>query len=280
MLGDSGIQEYSMIIVNGDKVEYSHWPGGEIKFNLTKSYKQATVVAYLYSSDDIILLLNVVNALNIEGSSIDVHIPYLPYARQDRVINKGEANSAYVMKVIYGLLRNYNVYFYEPHSAYSAPPHNTSHKLVPLYEIVAEHADIFNNKLLIAPDKGADSRVSALGRWLKQDYVTLLKNRTKHGVASLGVSRNNERLISGNDCIIVDDICDGGRTFLSCAEVLKNAGAKEISLYTVHGIYSYGAIEKLAKEFKNIYCTFLHPNAVTEYNTELGIVEVLGYEFK
>lgn len=46
--------------------------------------------------------------------------------------------------------------------------------------------------------------------------------------------------IKGNDCLIVDDICDGGRTFAPIIKDLKERGAKSVSLCVTHAILPYG----------------------------------------
>ena len=46
--------------------------------------------------------------------------------------------------------------------------------------------------------------------------------------------------IEGESVLIIDDICDGGMTFKLTAERLLTLGAKEVNLYTTHGIYSKG----------------------------------------
>ncbi|MEQ2351952.1 phosphoribosyltransferase family protein [Pseudoalteromonas piscicida] len=46
--------------------------------------------------------------------------------------------------------------------------------------------------------------------------------------------------VKGKDLLIVDDICDGGRTFTELAKVLKAQGANSIALYVTHGIFSQG----------------------------------------
>ena len=65
-----------------------------------------------------------------------------------------------------------------------------------------------------------------------------------------------EKEAIAQDCIIVDDICDGGRTFIELAKVLKSKGAKDIYLYVTHGIFSKG-IEVLREHFNHIYCYHL-----------------------
>ena len=39
---------------------------------------------------------------------------------------------------------------------------------------------------------------------------------------------------------MIDDICDGGRTFIECAKLLKAAGVGSMALYVSHGIFSKG----------------------------------------
>lgn len=40
--------------------------------------------------------------------------------------------------------------------------------------------------------------------------------------------------------LIIDDICDGGRTFIELGKVLKERGASKVILYVTHGIFSQG----------------------------------------
>ena len=41
-------------------------------------------------------------------------------------------------------------------------------------------------------------------------------------------------------CLVVDDICDGGGTFSGIAAVLREAGARSVSLAVTHGVFSRG----------------------------------------
>ncbi len=64
--------------------------------------------------------------------------------------------------------------------------------------------------------------------------------------------------IEGYDCFIVDDICDGGRTFIELAKTLKEKGAEKIYLYITHGIFSNG-FGDLSTYFEHIYTTNSFP---------------------
>ena len=60
--------------------------------------------------------------------------------------------------------------------------------------------------------------------------------------------------LSGKDCLIVDDICDGGGTFIGLAEELKKKNAGHLYLAVSHGIFNKG-VDVLNKCFTKIYTT-------------------------
>jgi ribose-phosphate pyrophosphokinase len=51
--------------------------------------------------------------------------------------------------------------------------------------------------------------------------------------------------VSGKDCVVVDDMIDGGSTMINAASLLKSRGAKSVTCYATHGILSGNALEKL-----------------------------------
>jgi ribose-phosphate pyrophosphokinase len=46
--------------------------------------------------------------------------------------------------------------------------------------------------------------------------------------------------VTGKRVLIVDDICDGGATFIGLAAKLREAGATDVVLFVSHGIFSRG----------------------------------------
>jgi len=60
--------------------------------------------------------------------------------------------------------------------------------------------------------------------------------------------------VEGKNVLIADDICDGGRTFIELAKVLKNEGALEVSLFITHGIFSKG-LDVFTGLIEHIYTT-------------------------
>ena len=52
---------------------------------------------------------------------------------------------------------------------------------------------------------------------------------------------------------MVDDICDGGGTFLGLADALAACGAGPLTLAVTHGLFTRGRGD-LAKVFDRIFC--------------------------
>lgn len=65
-------------------------------------------------------------------------------------------------------------------------------------------------------------------------------------------------LQQGDDILIVDDICDGGATFLKIAKELPNTN---LYLYVTHGIFSKG-LGDLSRYFIKIFSTDSFPSPV------------------
>jgi len=81
-----------MLLINDKPVNYFFFPAGEMQVRLPEIETERVILTSLpKSSDDIMLIMLVVNALKQQGiTDIDLDLLYLPYARQDRVCSKGE----------------------------------------------------------------------------------------------------------------------------------------------------------------------------------------------
>lgn len=93
------------------------FPGGEVHVEVRPSGEDVTLTAYLKDSKDIMELLLVTDALRRQGTKrIWLNMPYVPYARQDRVTSPGTAHS---LKVFANLINSQNyksVSVFDPHS--------------------------------------------------------------------------------------------------------------------------------------------------------------------
>lgn len=121
--------------------------------------------------------------------------------------------------------------------------------------------DLKNDFILVSPDAGASHKIYKLAEQIgyKGDIITCSKERDKEGKLSKVTINGIEALNTDKDCIILDDICDGGATFINIAKKLisnrKECGGKgKLYLIVTHGIFSKG-FEELSRHFDGIYCT-------------------------
>lgn len=206
------------------------------------------------SSDDVIKLFMATDALNRLGAKeIELLMPYLPYARQDRLMIKGEPLS---LRVFANLLNSQNfskVSVYDAHSEVSLALINNSES-IDNHSFVSEVLKHKSDYLIISPDAGAYKKIFKVCQHLKYQGEIIMCNKIRdvsNGVIrSLTVSHED---LKGKDCYIIDDICDGGGTFTLLADVLKSKNAGNINLIVSHGIFSKG-IEALVN-IDRIYTT-------------------------
>lgn len=258
------------LLVNHKTVETFNFSGGECHVKvLSSDISDCTdVTAYLYNSDDVMRLLLTVDAIRrvTPQTSINLTIPYFPYARQDRVCNEGEALSVKVIADLINSLHCASVTLYDPHS--DVTPALVNHcKIISSAEIIANSplAAIIRDEglTLLSPDAGAEKKVRTVAKRLQTTQV-LCASKTRDTATGEITSTQIHGDVSGKNIIIVDDICDGGRTFIELAKVLKNANAGDVYLYVTHGIFSQG-LSALEGYFKHIYChhTFLKKDHIT-----------------
>lgn len=245
------------LFLNDKPVQCFNFSGGECQVKISNStLNLANIVAILNNSDAIMQLLLTVDAIRRvnPNATINLTIPYFPYARQDRVCNPGEAFSAEVMAGLINTLRCKEVIIVDPHSDVTAALLDNV-KVITQSELIAQSplaALIKSQKLtLVSPDKGASTKTKEAGELLNADVIYASKVRDTLTGKILSSEIHGE--VKNKNLIILDDICDGGATFTELAKTLKSQGAKDIYLYVTHGIFSKG-LSPLKEHFKHVYC--------------------------
>ena len=264
------------LIVNGNKhtdgyvytPDFITFPAGEENVNLFKNAKGmqgmqtvATVVvkANIRSSVDVMQLLLVKDAIDrwlvYGGAQISLEIPYLPYARQDRVCNKGEAHSLAVMCKLINDMHFNSVKVYDLHSTVaSALLHNCIEVQQPA--IISQSEELSNklrsgNYCIVSPDAGSEKKCMAVAKYFG---CTMIRATKRRDVATGKIESIEfvDPIPEGKNFLIVDDICEKGGTFFPLEVELRNNNLVE--LYVTHGIFSGGLIA-LEDRFDKIHTT-------------------------
>lgn len=218
--------------------------GGEPHIKINPDFdvnQEITITQRLNSFNDLGLLCLTVDALRrMDVKVINLFIPYFPAARQDRVMIKGEPLSVKVYADIINAMQLQKVFVFDAHS-------EVTPALVNNCEVIPNHTfiqtvikKIGNDAKLISPDGGALKKIYKVSEFLGGvDVVECSKSRdVKTG--RLSGFKVYEDDLQGVNCLIVDDICDGGGTFVGLAEELKNKNAGKLYLAVSHGIFNKG----------------------------------------
>ena len=241
----------------------------------SKDFSRFKVEADIGSSEDLVALALVLDALNwIRNAPIELHIPYLPYSRQDRRCAPGES---FALKAIVGILADFlstcdKVVTWDVHSPvaqslfseWEIPFQNR--KAAGIFDEINEslpslvsYSGSDSNVIVVAPDKGAESRADSVREWFNFPKTVFATKVRETDTGKILETRVPDVSYLGKRLLIVDDICDGGRTFIELAKVLRTYNPKSIDLYVTHGIFSKG-FESFGNLIDNFYVGNLLPN--------------------
>lgn len=236
-------------------LEIGKFPGGEVKVRILAPMKASTphIHAFLRSSDDVMALIMLVDAIKRTGSMSNSRLtmPYIPYARQDRQCNTGESFSLAAFAGIINSLKFASVVVYDPHSKVAVDQIERC-IAVPSSELIRKHTETNDWILrtiwsgvplyLVCPDEGAIARTQEIADHFSVKgiiYAKKIRNPENGQIVATEVA-DVPADIDESKLLIVDDICDGGRTFIELAKVLVKYEPKEMNLYVTHGIFSQG----------------------------------------
>ncbi|MFC3809225.1 ribose-phosphate diphosphokinase [Lacihabitans lacunae] len=230
----------------GDEIKFESFTfsGGEPHIKINSDFdksKNITITHRLNSFNDLGLLCLAVDALRRMEAKLDtLIIPYFPSARQDRVMVRGEALSVKVYADIINGFKFRKVYVFDAHSEVTAAVLNNC-EVITNHKFIEKVIQVTGTEvLLISPDGGALKKIYKVSEFLGGiDVVECSKSRNVKTGKLSGFKVYSEGL-QNKDCLIVDDICDGGGTFIGLAEELKNKNAGKLFLAISHGIFSKG----------------------------------------
>lgn len=266
------------IKVNGVLVEQFTFPNGEvgIKWNAQELTKQKSegnllevqVVADIKNSDDLISFLLFQDMLFEERLTVPytLILPFLPYSRADRKFE----NMPFSLKWFCNQLA-WNLWTtiesYDVHNP-KVPEWFLGNK----FDNVMVKTSKFSNRVLwdidsestvciVCPDEGAWERASDLyesmrfeagirGMNLKFKSCQFTKERDEDTGQIKSIHPSGGNPPEADYYIIVDDICDGGGTFLGVAKYLPSD--KKKFLFVTHGYFTKGT-EQLTNVFNRVY---------------------------
>ena len=135
--------------------------------------------------------------------------------------------------------------------------------------------DAANNVAIVSPDGGALKKIydTTLGAKLECDIILSAKHRDVKTGKLNGFDVPVKELQIEKSLVWIDDICDGGGTFIGEAQKANEMGHKgKKYLIVTHGIFSQGFGE-LSKHFDGIFCTNSYSEIDSKYKEALSHYE-------
>lgn len=252
----------------------SHFPDGQqqVKINsgaMFQAYPEPVLIkARLNDFRDIELIAcSAASLRNLGVKEIHLHSPYFLGSRSDRNFEHGSNN--YLKQVICPMINALNfesVTVLDPHSDCLEMGLN-NFKRIDNYEFVKwalmdinSNPDAQEKTIFISPDGGALKKIYKVADYVnfKGDVITCSKYRDNDGnLTRVNVPLNEDmRYYENKAFVIIDDICDGGATFINIAKEIKQNLPVESKIFLIvtHGIFSKGLLE-LNEYFEKVYTT-------------------------
>lgn len=234
-------------------VETGRYPDGmPIVGEIPKYYRNAdTMIVKAKTLEEFVTAMFLSDAIWERGRGIQhLVIPHIPGGRQDRLNPRGD--SLFTLKSVARMINDRqfdSVTVFDPHSTVT-PALIDKCKVITTVDIL-DHVTLVAYDAVIAPDAGAGKRAYDVASEKGLKFLQAEKHRDVATGKLSGFACNG--IEAGKRYLIVDDICDGGGTFIGLGQVILDAGA-EVDLFVTHGIFSKGT-DELHKIFKVVATT-------------------------
>jgi ribose-phosphate pyrophosphokinase len=194
------------------------------------------------------------------AKSITVIMPYYGYARQDRKANGREPITAKLLADIIQKAGANKVILMDIHAEqiqgfFDIPVDSLRASYVMFENYIRNNNP--ENLVIVSPDYGGVGRCRKLTKYLNAPLAIVDKRRPRPNEVEISNVLGD---VDGKDCVLYDDIIDTGNTIIQSARLIKQKGAKTVTIMATHGIFSNNANEKFEMAFKeniidNVYIT-------------------------
>ncbi|MBR6665330.1 MAG: ribose-phosphate pyrophosphokinase [Lachnospiraceae bacterium] len=223
-----------MIKLNDKQVDLNKFPDGTFLIKEGAPAEPVTITWLFEKNEEMLALYFLTKHLQSKGvEKIELKMPYIPNARQDRVKTKEDVFTLKYFAELINELKFQKVTVLDPHSYVSEALFEHIEIQTPKKYVEKVLDRIATDKLMLFfPDEGAMKRYSNM---FDLPYAFGIKKRdwATGQIKGLDVTGQTE-CIPGSIVLIVDDICSKGGTFYYSAKELKELGAKEVYLYISH----------------------------------------------
>lgn len=253
------------------KYHIDHYPDGQIQLvleDLDDNKFHLVILTRICNSDDLFILMQLSDIVNRRGLSCTLYITYLLAARTDRLFSW---NTSFTLKIVMDVLKSFNseIMILDPHSEAANRLSDNRVYEINFINMLINCTNVFDdsdNIVIVAPDEGAKDRLEHIvtSSIFRNPIIYCSKTRDESGKVT-EVKVKSESPIQVNKktrLIVIDDLCDGGGTFMAIAPELKKYEAKEVDLVITHSIQLEGL-----KKVASVYDKVITSNSYKDWNS-------------
>jgi ribose-phosphate pyrophosphokinase len=184
---------------------------------------------------ELFMMIDAVKRIGV--SKLIIIIPYLAYARQDKVFRPGESEFA---KMIFRIINSMNIdefYTVDVHAPKTLNELKCKAVNIDSMRLLAEYIKSLGAKdiVVVSPDKGAVERSKAFARHFGEDIPVDFFQK-KRDVKTGEITMAGELSLENKDVVIADDIIATGGTMANAIKLSKESGANKVYAVATHAL--------------------------------------------
>ena len=258
-----------------DFFEEFSYPAGEPHVRLKQMpWNEETILAPVYDWNGLNNLYLATEILLRHGIMVKWLVPYFPFARHDRPNNNSDA-SPLQAAIRFVRSSGMDVICIDPHSDVLAAQisHYTQAQVMAAFGVVSRSAP----EVIVIPDAGASKKAYTWTHLFPEAEVIQCEKKRDGRTGALSGFKIHDQLgvITSSHVLIVDDICDGGGTFLGISDELDKLQPSHKELVVTHGLFTKG-MDQLNLAFDTIWTLDIYADRGDTRHVPVGNLELTG----
>lgn len=198
------------------------------------------------------LLIAIDSIKRASAKAISVVIPYYGYARQDRKAKPREPITArLVAKMIESAgatsVLTLDIHSLQTQGFFDIPFDSLEAVWVLMKHYFSAYKDS-SNITIVSPDYGGVKRAREISIATGATLAIVDKRRSGKNQVEINNVLGD---VKDRDCVIVDDMIDTGGTILGAAKIVREKGAKSITIIATHGLFNNNARQHFQQAIKD-----------------------------
>jgi ribose-phosphate pyrophosphokinase len=182
------------------------------------------------------------------AGKIVVVIPYLAYARQDKIFRPGESKFANVILKLIDSLRIDEVFVVDVHASKILEEIQCKWINIDSMKVLADYIKSLDVKdiVVVAPDKGAVERSKAFAKHFGENVPVEYFEKIRD-VKTGEITMTGKLNLKNKDVVVSDDIIATGGTMAKAIKLSRDSGANRVFAVATHALLLQNAKFKIIK---------------------------------